>query len=111
MVTKANDDADSKMTAVQKAARLLQAIASAEESKSLADLAEQAKMPKPSVHRLLLQLEDVGFVQRDLSGKGYTVGASWLRLSVDALVAQAIDRRRGVFRRCDFRDAVGHASS
>src|SRR3569623_3744033 len=89
MLIKTDDDHDTKMTAIQKAVRLLQAIASAEEPKSLADLAEQAAMPKPSVHRLLLQLEVVGFIQRDLSGRGYTVGPSWLRLSVDALAAQA----------------------
>jgi DNA-binding IclR family transcriptional regulator len=89
MLTKIDDDQDGKMTAIQKAVRLLQAIAAAEEPQSLADLAEQSAMPKPSVHRLLLQLEDVGFVQRDLSGRGYTVGATWLRLSVDALAVQA----------------------
>ena len=89
MVKKTDDEAGSKITAVQKAARLLQAIASADEPQSLADLSDQTVMPKPSVHRLLLQLEEIGFVKRDLSGRGYTVGASWLRLSVDALVTQA----------------------
>jgi DNA-binding IclR family transcriptional regulator len=89
MLTKPDDDQDTKITAIQKAARLLQAIVSADEPQALADLSEQVSMPKPSVHRLLLQLEEVGFVQRDLSGRGYTVGPTWLRLSIDALAVQA----------------------
>jgi DNA-binding IclR family transcriptional regulator len=89
MLTKPDDDQDSKITAIQKATRLMQAIVSADEPLALADLSEEVGMPKPSVHRLLLQLEDVGFVRRDLSGRGYTVGSTWLRLSVDALAVQA----------------------
>lgn len=89
MLTKPDDDQDTKITAIQKAARLLQAIVAADEPQALADLSEGVGMPKPSVHRLLLQLEEVGFVQRDLSGRGYTVGPTWLRLSIDALAVQA----------------------
>ncbi len=89
MLADPDDFRDSKTTAIQKAVRLMQAIASADEPPQLADLAEQVEMPKPSVHRLLSQLEDVGFIRRDITGKGYTVGATWLRLSVDALTVQA----------------------
>ncbi|WJR75856.1 IclR family transcriptional regulator [Bradyrhizobium sp. NP1] len=89
MLTKPDDDQDTKITAIQKAVRLLQAIVSADQPPALADLSEQVALPKPTVHRLLLQLEEVGFVQRDLSGRAYTVGATWLRLSVDALAVRA----------------------
>lgn len=89
MLADPDDLRDTKTTAIQKAVRLMQAIASADEPPDLADLAEQVEMPKPSVHRLLSQLEDVGFIRRDITGKGYTVGATWLRLSVDALTVQA----------------------
>lgn len=85
---------DAKMTAIQKAVLLMQAIATADEPPQLAELAEQVDMPKPSVHRLLAQLEDVGFVCRDISRKGYTVGATWLKLSIDAMAAKA--RQPGV---------------
>lgn len=84
-----NIRSDSKSTAIQKAFRVMKAIATAEEPRQLAELAEQIGMPKPSVHRLLSQLEEIGVVGRDLSGKGYTVGATWLQLAVDALIVRA----------------------
>jgi DNA-binding IclR family transcriptional regulator len=78
-----------KSTAIQKAVRLMQAIAAANEPQQLAELAEHIGMPKPTVHRLLSQLEEVGVVGRDLGGKGYTVGATWLQLAIDALTVRA----------------------
>ena len=80
---------DSKSTAIQKAFRVMQAIAAAEDPRQLAELAEQIGMPKPTVHRLLSQLEEIGVVGRDFSGKGYTVGTTWLQLAVDALIVRA----------------------
>jgi DNA-binding IclR family transcriptional regulator len=63
-------------------------------------LAEQLDMPKPSVHRLLSQLEEVGVVSRDLAGKGYTVGPVWLRLAIDALTVRARQPAvRGIMRK------------
>ncbi len=87
-----NDDDfrdDAKTTAIQKAVRLMQAIAASEEPQQLAELAQQVGMPKPTVHRLLMQLEEVGMAGRDLGGKGFTIGATWLQLAVDALLARA----------------------
>jgi DNA-binding IclR family transcriptional regulator len=76
-------------TAIQKAFRLMQTLFAADGPQQLTDLAEKLDMPKPSVHRLLTQLEEVGAVQRDLSGRGYTVGSTSVRLAVDALSARA----------------------
>lgn len=78
-----------RTTAIQKAVRLLQAISTSEEPQQLVHLAEQLDMPKPSVHRLLAQLEEVGMVGRDLGGRGYTVGATFLRLAIDAMTVRA----------------------
>jgi DNA-binding IclR family transcriptional regulator len=90
-----NDLADvAKTTAIQKAFRLMQAIAASDEPQPLAELADLIGMPKPTVHRLLAQLEDVGIVGRDLTGKGYTVGATWSKLAIDALTVRA--RQPGV---------------
>lgn len=101
MLADPDDFQDSaKTTAIQKAFRLIQAIAASDEPLQLSDLAQQLDMPKPSVHRLLSQLEEVGVIGRDLAGKGYTVGPTWLRLAVDALAVWA--RRpavRGVMRK------------
>lgn len=79
----------SKATAIQKAVRLMQAIAAADGPQQLADLADHIDMPKPTVHRLLAQLEDVGMVGRDLGGKGYTVGTTWLQLAIGAMTVRA----------------------
>jgi DNA-binding IclR family transcriptional regulator len=75
-------------TAIQKAFRLMHVLFSAQGPQPLSDLAEQLDMPKPSVHRLLNQLEEVGVVQRDLGGRGYTVGPSGVKLAVEALSAR-----------------------
>lgn len=88
-VPEASQDAEKTATAIQKAVRLMQAIAAAGEPQQLAELAEHIGMPKPTVHRLLSQLEDVGMVNRELAGKGYTVGATWLQLAIGALTARA----------------------
>ncbi len=83
-------DADGERggTAIQKAFRLMHALFSAPSPPQLTELAEQLDMPKPSVHRLLNQLEEVGAVQRDLAGRGYTVGPAGVRLGVEALSAR-----------------------
>jgi DNA-binding IclR family transcriptional regulator len=72
-------------TALQKATKLLQAIAAAGSPSQLAELADAVGLPRPSVHRLLSQLEEVGMVRRDLSGKNYEIGPTWVRLAVDGL--------------------------
>jgi DNA-binding IclR family transcriptional regulator len=99
----ANDDDfrdDAKTTAIQKATRLMQAIATAEEPQQLAELAQQVGMPKPTVHRLLAQLEEVGMIGHDLGGKGFTIGATWLQLAVDALLTRAKQPAiRGIMRK------------
>ena len=78
-----------KGTAVQKAMKLMRVLLSSETPQQLVDLSAHLDLPKPSVHRLLGQLEDIGFVQRDLSGRAYTVGPELLTLAVDALATMA----------------------
>lgn len=76
---------DKSTTALQKAIRLMRALTASNEPSQLSELAEAVAMPKPSVHRLIMQLEEVGMVQRDVAGRGYTVGTSWQWLAIDAL--------------------------
>jgi DNA-binding IclR family transcriptional regulator len=80
---------EARGSAVQRSFRLMQVLAQADGAVPLADLADQVDLPRPSAHRLLQQMEEVGFVRRDLSGRGYTVGPAWLRLAVEALGAAA----------------------
>jgi DNA-binding IclR family transcriptional regulator len=109
MSTHATDTDDgfaegAKGTAVQKAMKLMRALLASETPLQLAELSDQAAMPKPSAHRLLGQLEEIGFVQRDLSGRGFTVGRELLTLAVDALATMArrppvLDIMRGLVDR------------
>lgn len=79
----------SQSTTIQKVVRVMQALLTSNESLPLSGLADRLEMPKPTVHRLLRQLEDVGVVRRDLSGKDYSVGPTFLTLAVDALSVRA----------------------
>lgn len=81
-------DGERGETAIQKAFRLMHVLFSAQIPPALSDLADALDMPKASVHRLLNQLEEVGAVQRDLAGRGYTVGPAGVRLGVEALSAR-----------------------
>jgi DNA-binding IclR family transcriptional regulator len=87
--TEVEDAAGGPSTGIQKVIRLMQAMMVSDNPLPLAELADRLDMPKPTVHRLLAQLEEVGVAQRDLSGKGYTVGPTWLRLAIDALMVRA----------------------
>lgn len=74
-------------TAAGKAFQLLDALAAADEPLSLAELAVLLEQPKPSIHRLLYQLEDIGLVKRDMTGKRFLVGDRATDFALRALSA------------------------
>ena len=57
-----------KGSAVSRVMQIIEAVSKAERPLSPADLAIFLHIPKPSIHRLLKQLEDDGFVQTTLRG-------------------------------------------
>jgi len=57
-----------KGSAVSRVMEIIEAVAKAERPLSPADLACQLSIPKPSIHRLLNQLETGGFVQTNMRG-------------------------------------------
>ncbi len=57
-----------KGSAVSRVMQIIEAVAQAERPMSPGDLACQLDIPKPSIHRLLNQLEDDGFVQTNMRG-------------------------------------------
>lgn len=61
------DKADKK-SAISRAMSIIEAISSAERPPSPADLSHQLSIPKPSIHRLLNQLESDGYIQTSLRG-------------------------------------------
>ncbi len=77
--------ADGRPTsAIAKGFSLLEALLAEGGSASLHALAERAGLPKPSAHRMLAQLEEIGAVKRELDGKGYAVGDALMALSLGA---------------------------
>lgn len=63
---------------------LLEAVASLEHPASLAELASELRLPKPTVHRWLGSLETLGLLNRTLDGRRYELAkrASDLALSI-----------------------------
>ena len=60
---------------------------------SLADAVRSSGWPKPSVHRMLAQLEAGGLITREPGGRLYAPAARLVRLAENVLSA---DTRRGV---------------
>ena len=65
---------------------LLEVIASRDRSFSLQDLVEETGLPKPTVHRMLQQLEAEGLVQREDDGRQYGTGVRLRRLAESVLL-------------------------
>jgi DNA-binding IclR family transcriptional regulator len=82
-----SENDDEKSTAIQKAVRILEALVKSDAPVSLAEIAEATELAKPSAHRILCQLEDLGFVLRDIEGKAFVPGGRWTRLASDTLIA------------------------
>jgi DNA-binding IclR family transcriptional regulator len=57
-----------RRSAISRAMSIIEAISAAERPLSPADLSDQLSIPKPSIHRLLNQLESDGYVQTSLRG-------------------------------------------
>lgn len=65
--------------------RLLAAVAEAGHPLTLAELAARLGLPKPTVHRLCAQLQDSGFLARDVDERCFVVGPALSRLAFDTL--------------------------
>ncbi|WP_028022062.1 IclR family transcriptional regulator [Enterovibrio calviensis] len=65
---------------------LLEIIARKDEFFSLQDLTEETNIPKPSLHRMLQQLESAGIIQRDGDERHYGSGARLRHLAEDVLL-------------------------
>ncbi len=64
---------------------LLELIAQQDRQFSLQDLVDRTDLPKPTVHRMLQQLEGAAMLMRDTDGRHYCVGGRLRRLAEDLL--------------------------
>jgi DNA-binding IclR family transcriptional regulator len=65
---------------------LLEAIAAKDQLFSLPSLVEETALPKPTLHRMLQQLEAAGLVQRQGDGRHYSTGLRLRRLAENLLL-------------------------
>jgi len=64
---------------------LLELFAASDRSHSLQSLVDETGLPKPTVHRMLQQLESAGLLQRDSDGRHYGTGSRLRRLAENLL--------------------------
>ena len=80
--------------------KLLEVMASRDRLFSLQGLAEETGLPKPTLHRMVQQLECAGILQRDRNGRHYGAGARLRRLAENLLInSTAHGARHLVLRR------------
>ena len=65
---------------------LLEVIASKDQRYSLQGLVDQTGLPKPTLHRMLQQLEAAGLLQRESDGRHYSTGTRLRRLAEKVLL-------------------------
>jgi len=68
---------------------LLEKMASRGRPQSLAELQTQVEWPKPTLHRMLQQLETAGLLQREPGGRRYALGTRTLRMAEAVLAGSA----------------------
>jgi DNA-binding IclR family transcriptional regulator len=78
-------DAEPPVRAIDRAARLLKAIAArGSDGAMLVDLAKDTGLGRATTHRLLAALSDVGFVFQELGSKRYRLGHAFVALGASA---------------------------
>ncbi|NOL48826.1 IclR family transcriptional regulator [Pelistega europaea] len=58
-----------KGSSIERVLQIIEEVAKAERPISPSDLSDILKIPKPSIHRLLQQLQDIGFLQLEANGR------------------------------------------
>lgn len=78
---------------------LLEVIAEKEQYFSLQSLVEELGLPKPTLHRMLQQLDSAGMIQRDGDGRHYSTGVRLRRIAENLLLNNTVHgARRNVLR-------------
>lgn len=73
---------------------LLETIAAKDHLYSLQGLVEQTGLPKPTLHRMLQQLEAGGLLQREVDGRHYGMGTRLRRLAENLLLNDSLHGAR-----------------
>lgn len=81
-------------TTLLRAISLLEEVATAEYSISAADLDKRLDIPKPTIHRLLKQLEEQQLITRDLDGRHLLPGQRLHRMAMGTLANESVKAPR-----------------
>lgn len=73
-------------SAAARALAILMAVSASEDSVSAVDLLPKLKFPKATVHRLMLLLESLGFLQREPGSKRFMVGPLQMAMALETLI-------------------------
>ncbi|WP_353148019.1 IclR family transcriptional regulator [Pollutimonas bauzanensis] len=73
---------------------LLEVIAQKDQFFSLQSLVEELNLPKPTLHRMLQQLEGAGMIQRDGDGRQYSTGLRLRRMAENLLLNNTVHGAR-----------------
>lgn len=83
---------------LEKAFAVLEAISSSDRPVSLSEVTARLGIPKPSVHRILAQLEQAHLIKRDLAGRRYVSGERATRLAYMTLQSAARTANENILR-------------
>jgi DNA-binding IclR family transcriptional regulator len=75
---------------------LLEHVASRDHLHTLQGLAEATGLPKPTLHRMLQQLEAAGLLQREGDGRHWGTGSRLRRLAENLLLNSSLQDRKSV---------------
>jgi len=78
-----------KFGAMGKAFSILETLTGNSQPLSMADLARETGMTKPTAHRIISVLAELGFVERDHGKRGYVEGSRLIQFALDTLKATA----------------------
>lgn len=96
---------------------LLEVIAQRDQFFSLQSLVDELNLPKPTLHRMLQQLEGAGMIQRDGDGRQYSTGLRLRRMAENLLLNNTVHGARNLVLRqligevgesCNLTTCVGH---
>lgn len=73
-------------SAAARALVILENVARSDVPVSTAELSTKLGLPNPTVHRVLILLEEMGFLQRELGGRRFIAGHRQIAMSIEALL-------------------------
>lgn len=87
------EESDALSSPLLKAFAILKMLAHTENSVSLAHIAQEVNISKPSVYRILNQLEAGGFILRGINGRGYSMSPDMAEFALDVLMHDSLQRQ------------------